>query len=170
VLVGLAVVVAEQVQHAVGGEQVQLVGGGVTGLLRLPLGHLRAQHDVAEHRGRGVVVLLTAAGVRHAPRAAQVELVHGEGHDVGGARLVHVLHVQPLHLLDVLERDGQLGQRRDAHAVEHVPRDVDQRALVDLGAALVEHLDAHRDRRLSSRRPGARCGPRPRSLSASYCA
>src|SRR6201991_1048501 len=56
-LVGLAVVVAEQVKHAVHGEQVQLVGERVAGLAGLRLRELRTEHDVAEQRGphvRGV--------------------------------------------------------------------------------------------------------------------
>src|SRR5687767_4456419 len=47
-LLRLGVVVAEQVQHAVHGEQVQLVAEGVACLASLRLCEVRAEHDVAE--------------------------------------------------------------------------------------------------------------------------
>src|SRR6476661_5751525 len=47
---GFGVVVAEQVQAAVHGEQVQLVVEGMTGLRRLRGGHGRAQHHITQQR------------------------------------------------------------------------------------------------------------------------
>ena len=108
-----------------------------------------------------------------AARAAQVELVHREGEHVGRARLVHPPDVQLLHLLDVDEQQRQLGERAHAEPVEHVARDAHERLLVDLDAALVGDLDAHRDR-AGRRRAGPRArrrALRPRvASSASYCA
>ncbi len=81
VLLGLGVVVAEQVQDPVHGQQVDLVGGGVVGLaglaglLGLPLGDRVAQHQVAEHALLGL--LADQAGA---------QLVHREGQHVGRAR------------------------------------------------------------------------------------
>src|SRR6266704_5024056 len=49
-LLGFRVVVPEQVQDPVDGEQVQLVGGGVAGGGRLLGRHARREHDVAEQR------------------------------------------------------------------------------------------------------------------------
>src|SRR3954452_17524038 len=61
-LVGLGVVVAQQVQHTVHGQQVQLVGQRVAGRAGLSPGELRAQHDVAEQR-RALVRGVRAAGL-----------------------------------------------------------------------------------------------------------
>src|SRR3954454_9422056 len=80
-LLGLAVVVAQQMQDAVDGEQVQLVGEAVARLARLRRGERRAEDDVAEQCRADL------RGVR-APRLVD-QLVHRERHDVGGPRLVH---------------------------------------------------------------------------------
>ena len=56
-------VVAEQVQDAVDGEQVDLVGGRVSGGGRLLCRHLRAQRDVAEV-ALGFVLGVTLAAAR----------------------------------------------------------------------------------------------------------
>src|SRR6185437_1881769 len=53
-LLRLGVVVAQQVQDAVGGQKQQLLLGRVTGVAGLPLGHARAEHDVTEQAGLGV--------------------------------------------------------------------------------------------------------------------
>ena len=97
-LLGLGVVEAEQVQEAVRREQQQLVHRGVPGGLRLRLGDLRAQHDVAEQPGGRRLVL-----------GAGAQLVHREAQHVGGAGLVHPLHVQLLHRALVDEHDRELG-------------------------------------------------------------
>ena len=60
----LGVVEPEQVQDAVGGEQEQLLEGAVAGGLRLGLGDLRAEHDVAEQPGRGLVRLRCRGAAR----------------------------------------------------------------------------------------------------------
>src|SRR5438034_1431155 len=49
-LLRFGVVVPEQVQYPVDGEQVQFVGGGVAGGGRLLRRHARREHDVAEQR------------------------------------------------------------------------------------------------------------------------
>jgi hypothetical protein len=70
VLLGLAVVVAEQVQHAVRGEQLQLGGGAVPA--SCPWRSATSGHstDVAQQRRHLVLVVLAGAavagGVRHA--------------------------------------------------------------------------------------------------------
>src|SRR2546423_14539163 len=79
-LVRLGVVVAEQVQDPVRGEQPQLVGGGVTGVLGLLHRHLRAQHDVPEQAGDRLVVL---------PGPGRPQPVHWEGPAVGRTRPGH---------------------------------------------------------------------------------
>src|SRR5215207_9936938 len=56
-LVGLHVVVAEEVQHAVRGQQDQLVVHGVTGGPRLADGDRGAQDDVTEQRGAGLGIV-----------------------------------------------------------------------------------------------------------------
>src|SRR5581483_11732222 len=74
-LVGLGMVVPEQVQYAVHGQQVQLVGCRVAGRHRLGGGDLRGEHDVAEQRRLPARVL--------ARPVVDAALVHREGEDVG---------------------------------------------------------------------------------------
>ena len=90
-------------------EQQQFVDERMTGGLRLRLGDLRAQHDVAEQPGRGRLVL-----------GAGTQLVHREAQHVGGAGLVHPLHVQLLHGALVDEHDRELGVGVHVHRVERV--------------------------------------------------
>ena len=146
-LLRLGVVVAEQVQDPVHGEQVDLVGGavlrlaGLPGLLGLPLGHRMAQHEVAEHPLLGVLV-----------DHAGPQLVHREGQHVGGALLLHPLLVELRHGVDVDRLDAELGQRVDPHPVHHEPRERGEVLDVQAGAGLVQDLDAHaRPPRASSR-------------------
>src|SRR3954454_2124659 len=82
VLVGLGVVVAEQVQDPVHREQLDLVLGGMPGLRRLPLGDRHTQHQVAEDALLGLLVDQSGA-----------QLVHREGEHVGGPGLLHPLLV-----------------------------------------------------------------------------
>ena len=104
---GSAWSIAQQVQDAVRGEQQHLVLGGVAGVHRLDLGHLRADGDVAEHALR-----------RRLVRGARGQLVHGHGEDIGGAGLVHQFDVQLFHGRFVHEQDGQFGLRVDVEAFE----------------------------------------------------
>src|SRR6478672_4745869 len=76
-LVGLGVVVAEQVQDAVRREEQHLLDRGVTRLDGLLRRDRRAEHDVAERALLGLLAL-----------AARPELVHREAHDVGRTRQV----------------------------------------------------------------------------------
>ena len=103
-LLGLGVVVAEQVQDAVRREQQQLLLGGVAGLGGLPGRDARAEHDVAEHALLGLLAL-----------AAGAQLVHREAHHVGGPGQVHPLHVQHLHRGLVDEPQAQVGTGVDPH-------------------------------------------------------
>ena len=64
--------------------------------------------------------------------APGAQLVHREGEHVGGARLVHPLHVQVGHDVGVDEDDRQLGLRVHAHGVEHVAAERGELRLVDL--------------------------------------
>jgi hypothetical protein len=94
---------------------------------------------VAEERGiGGDVPLVPGPGA-----GAGAQLVHREGEDVGRARLTHPLLVQHRHRLLVDDQDGQLGERVDAHPLQHVPGQRDDKPLVDLDAGLVVYLDAH---------------------------
>ena len=103
---------------------------------RLLLGDRGTQHDVAEQRRRGVGALDVVALV--------VQLVHREREDVRRAGLVHEVHVQRRHRVDVDEPDRQLDQRVDPHVVEHEPREPLEFDDVDVDARLVGDLDAHR--------------------------
>ncbi len=134
-LLRLAVVVAEQVQHAVHGEQLQLVGQRVPGGAGLLPGELRAQHDVAEQRR-------TQVGRVRAPGLLE-QLVHRERHHVGRAGLVHPALVQLGHRVHGDRGDAQLGGRADPHRVQRVPRDGGDQRLVHGDAGLVVHLDRH---------------------------
>src|SRR4051794_28408383 len=97
-VVGLRVIEAEQVQHAVRGQEQQLVENRVTRLLGLSDGDLRTEHDVAEQTGRRDLIV-----------AARAQLVHREAEDIGRAGLVHPLHVQLFHSGLVDQQDRQLG-------------------------------------------------------------
>ena len=124
VLLGLGVVVAEQVQDAVHREQVDLVvvavpGGG--GLLR---GDLRAQRDVAE---------VARVGLSSSSRPGR-QLVHGERQDVGGALLAHPLLVEHGDRVGVDEPQRQLGGGVQAHAAHDEPAQPGQGDDVDVGA------------------------------------
>lgn len=112
---------SQEVEQPVRGEQDELVHQSVVGGLGLRLGHLRAQHDVAEQAGSGRPVL--------GPRA---QLVHREAEDVSGTRLVHPLHVKSLHGALVDEDDRHLGVRADVQLREVVVGQPLQHGLVDV--------------------------------------
>src|SRR5580704_17930081 len=78
VLVGLPVIVAEQVQDPVGAEQVDLVRSGMAGLLGLRRGDLGTNHHVTEQYLGRVRVGTGVVSVRPA-RLREPQLVHGEG-------------------------------------------------------------------------------------------
>ena len=136
VLLGLGVVVAEQVQDPVGEQQRELV---------LERGGRPPRPGAAPPAGRarrrragprlGLLVVLGAA-----------QLVHRERQHVGGPGLVHPPHVQVGHRGLVDEHDRQLGLRMDAQPVEHEARPASERVDVDLDVGLVDDLDAHRPR------------------------
>ena len=132
-LLGLHVVVAEQVQDAVGGQQHQLVVHRVAGGARLPDGDRRAEDDVAEQRRTGLGVVGPGG----------VQLVHREGEHVGRALLAHPPLVQAAHVVDVDAQHRQLGHRVDLHLAEHEPADAGQLGLVDRDLRLVGDLDGH---------------------------
>src|SRR5215207_8870681 len=155
-LLGLGVVVPEQMQDAMDGEQVQLVLGPVPGGAGLPLGHHRAEHHVAEERRLGLVLDTRAA--------VDLQLVHGEGEHIGRAGLAHPAVVQLGHVLGVDQQQRQLGHRVDAHLVERVPGDRQDLRLVDGEAGLVRDLDRHR---LSPSGPDG--GPAPRAARSRWC-
>ena len=150
-LVGLRVVVAEQVQDAVHGEQFQLVLGAVAGVAGLNRRDLRAQHHVPEQAGIGAGFLRARpAGVDPA-EVRRPQLVHREREDVGRARLAHPALVQLGHGLLVHHQHGELGQGMDAHLVQHVAGDRGQCDLVDLHAGLVGDINTHPVRAVSDR-------------------
>ena len=154
VLVGLGVVVAEQVQDPVHGQQVHLVPRAVAGLGGLPLRDRGAEHQVAEDALLGLLV-----------DQAGAQLVHREGQHVGGALLLHPLLVELGDGRLVHELDAQLGLRVHAHLVHHEARQPGQLGYVELGTRLVEDLDAHAGPRRGPRR--AASGPGSSSPRAS---
>src|SRR3954452_1622235 len=132
----LAVVIAEQMQHAVRAQQVQLVLGAVTCRQRLRSRDVRAEHYVIEQRRRRVFVVVGVV-------TPVVQLVHGKGEYVGGAGLIHEVLVQRRHRGNVDKTDRQLDQRMHAHLVEDEARELFQREDVDVHTGLVGHLDGH---------------------------
>ena len=102
------------------------------GGLTLTLGHLRAEHEVAEHALLGFLV-----------DQAGPQLVHGEGEHVGRPLLLHPLLVElgDGGLVDRL--DAQLGERVDPHPLHHEPAQRGELGDVELVPGLVQHLDAH---------------------------
>src|SRR5256886_6935618 len=98
-LLRLGVVISEQVQYPVHGEQVQLVGGGVAGGDGLRGGHPPRQYDVA---GQG---RLTAG--RLARSVVDAALVHRERQHVGRSVAAHPAVVQLRHVLGVDQQHGQ---------------------------------------------------------------
>ena len=87
---------------------------------RLSLGHLRAQHDVAEQtRGRRHVL------------GARAQLVHREAQHVGRTGLVHPLHVQRLHRALVDEQDRDIRVGADVQLGEVVLHETQEHGLVD---------------------------------------
>ena len=154
-LVRLHVVVAEEVQDAVRGQQHQFVVHGVAGGAGLADGDGGAEHDVTE-QGRAGLGVVGAGGV---------QLVHGEGQDVGRALLPHPALVQRAHVLDVDAQHRQLGHRVDLHLAEHEPADAGELGLVDGDLGLVGHLDGHAGQlpcRRAAGRPDRRAGRRAR--------
>ena len=92
----VGMIVTEQVEHAVGEQELKFGLHGVTGRLCLICNHSGAQHDVAEDARL---------------RIAFDEFVHRETQDIGRSGLVHPLHVQLCHTLHVNYRNGQLTLR-----------------------------------------------------------
>jgi hypothetical protein len=131
-LLGFGVVIAEQVEDSVRGQQQHLVLGGVPGTPGLDLGHLRADRDVAKHPLR-----------RRLVRGARGQLVHGHGQHVGGSGLIHQFDVQLLHGRLVHEQDGQFRLRVDVQLFEDEARQCHQAGLVHLDAGFVVNFDAH---------------------------
>ncbi len=126
-------VIAEEVEDPVRAEQVELLLHGSPVLDRLRRCHRWAEHDVAEEAWVGLAAILW-----------RTHLVHREGQHVGRSWFAQPVLVQRAHGVDADERDRELGLRVDAHPVEHVPGERDERALVDRCARLVGDLDAHR--------------------------
>jgi hypothetical protein len=128
------------VQHAVRGEQRQLVAEAVAGLAGLR-GERGAEHDVPGSAGPTPV--RPAAATRR-------PAVHRERHHVRGPGLVHPPLVQLGHHLSCDDHDRQLGGGVDAHRGEHVPGDGRERRLVHGDTGLVGHLDTHESSSLRS--------------------
>src|SRR5699024_10788646 len=154
-LVLLHVVIAQQVQDRVHGQQQHLLDGAVTGLGGLCRRDRRAQHHVAEQALRGRLL-----------RGARDELVHREAHHVGGAGQVEPLHVELLHRRLVDEQDRHLGGRVQVHRLEDEAGELDELALVDDRGGLVADLDGHErfpsfGRWRGSRLPPGRISQRP---------
>src|SRR5690606_13206543 len=106
VLLRLRVVVAEQVEDAVHGEQLDLGQGPVPRRHALLLRHRGAEDEVAQDAFLRLLVDL-----------ARAQLVHREGQHVGGALLLHPLLVEPGDGLLVDRLDAQLRLGVDPHGV-----------------------------------------------------
>jgi hypothetical protein len=136
VLLRLGVVIAEQVQHPVDGEQLKLGLGAVPGRSRLGCRDLRAEHHITE-QARVSGRLLAPA------RLGRAELVHRERQHIGRARLPHPALVQLGHRLLVDDQHGQLRQRVDPQLIQREPGHRGEPGLVDLHTGLIRDIDAH---------------------------
>jgi hypothetical protein len=136
VFLRFGVVIPEEMQHTVHGEQLKLRLRAVPGCPRLLRRDLRAQHHVAEQARVGGW-LLAPAGLR------RTELVHRERQHVRRARLPHPALVQLGHRLLVNDEHGQLRQRVNPQLIQRVPGHRGEPGLVDLHAGLIRDIDAH---------------------------
>ena len=130
------VVIAEEMEDAVHGEQLKLCLRAVPGRPRLLGRDLRAQHHIAEQARVGGR-LLAPAGLR------RPELVHRERQHIRRARLPHPALVQLGHRLLVDNEHGKLRQRVDPQLIQRVPGHRGEPGLVDLHAGLIRDIDAH---------------------------
>jgi hypothetical protein len=137
VLLRFCVVIAQEMQYAVHGEQLKFRLRAVPGRLCLLGRDLRAEHNVAEQAGVGGR-LLAPAGLR------RPELVHRERQHVRRARLPHPPLVQLGHRLLIDNEHGQLRQRVDPQLIQRVPGHRGEPGLVNLHAGLIRDIDAHR--------------------------
>ena len=137
-LVRLGVVVAEQVQDAVHGQQVELVvhacGRPVAACSAATCG----QSTTSPSRpGSG------RAPPSVAPRSAAAARPSGRPARRSGPARPSTATCSSVHGVVVDQQHRQLGQRVDPHPVEHEPGERGQRRLVDLAPGLVGDLDAH---------------------------
>ena len=123
-LVGLGVVVAEQVQDAVGAQQVQLGLGGVPGLDRLLGGDLRAQHDVAEQRRSGLLLVVLR------PRETSISSIGKASTSVGPGSSIHLTCSASMAATSTSRTDSSASGLTPI-AAEHERRQPGQRRLVD---------------------------------------
>lgn len=141
-VVGIRVIVSEQMQDAVDAQQFDLVLGTVPTGLRLIGSDLRAQHDIAEQTGLRFRLMRADRRPRAANGRRRPELIHRERENVGRARFTHPSLMKVGHRALVDKQDRKLRQRMNAHPVQHVPgqgRDAD---LVDSDARLIGDIDA----------------------------
>ena len=109
---GFGVVVTEQMQDAVHGQELEFLLSGMPRLAGLGGGHLRAEHDIAEQGRAGlsaVRALPVTAGSAELRRDRGPQLVHGERQHVGRPRLTHPALMQASHDLLVHEQHRELG-------------------------------------------------------------
>src|SRR5216683_2987988 len=129
--IGFGVIISEQVQDAMGAQQLEFVPEGVRGAARLLAGHLGAQHHIAEQAGNRTG-LCAGPRVRAAvARRRWPQLIHREGQDIRRARLTHPPLVQVRHGRQVNQQDGQLGEGVNAHYVQDVPGHRREISLID---------------------------------------
>ena len=102
-------------------------------VLGLTLGHLRAEHDVAE-QARAVTSSSSVPG--------RSSSIGKDSTSVGPGSSIHC-RCSCVHRRLVDQHDGQLGLRMNVHGGEHVPGQGGDLRLVDGDAALVVDLDAH---------------------------
>jgi hypothetical protein len=99
---------------------------------RLSVGHLWAQHDVAEQTDRRLLAV-----------GRWTQLIHREAQHVGGTRLPKILLVVGAHGGFVDEQDRKFGQRMDSELVEGERGESDEGCIVNLDTGLVADVDAH---------------------------
>ena len=165
-LLRLRVVVAEQVQDAVHGEQFQLVLGAVPRTAGLHRRNLRAEHHVTEQAGVGAWLLGAGAADVGPAQVRRPQLVHGEGQHIGRPRLTHPAFVQLGHGFLVHQQHRKLRERVDAQLVQDVAGDRGQRDFIHPHTGLVGDVNAHQVRapvsdRASPLRVRGRAGLRP---------
>jgi hypothetical protein len=93
---GVGMVIPEQVQDAVGGEQVDFICDRVPGPPGLRGGNLRADHHISQQAGNAGCIGVVMLGVCSA-RLRRPQLVHREGKYVRGPFLAHPPNVQLGH-------------------------------------------------------------------------
>src|SRR5215813_704844 len=141
-LSGVGMVIPEQVQDAMGGEQVDLIRDAMASPPGLPRSNLRANHHISKQNIGPIGIEVARLRMRSA-RLRRPELIHRESEHVRWPFLALPPDVQLGHGRLVDQQQRQLGERVHAHLVEYVPGEPGQRGFVDVHARFIGDLDAH---------------------------